>query len=293
MNRFSPLRYPGGKGKLSPYISEIISLNKLQGGNYVEPFAGGAAVALDLLFREHVRHIHINDLDYCVYAFWHSAIHEAEALISLIRSAEVTIDTWIKARHVKQNPIDYSCLEVGFATFFLSRTNRSGILNGGVIGGLQQTGPWKIDCRFNKDDLISRIRRISFYESRINLYNADACCLISEFSESRQDNVFLYIDPPYYKKGAYLYENHYSHDDHAKLRTIISNLGAAKWIVSYDRSDEIIDLYADNEKQEFDISYTAREFSKGKEIMIFSTGLKRPQDIYCSAKEKRMIAASL
>lgn len=164
MNRFSPLRYPGGKGKLAPYLSEVISLNNLEGGHYVEPFVGGAAVALQLLFSERVRHIHINDLDPCVYAFWHSVVYETDSMVARIRETKITVDSWLAAREVKRDWASHSLLDLGFSTFFLSRTNRSGILNGGIIGGLKQTGPWKIDCRFNKDDLISRIRRIGFFK---------------------------------------------------------------------------------------------------------------------------------
>ncbi len=222
MSRFSPLRYPGGKGKLAPYLSEIIALNDLEGGHYAEPFAGGAAVALRLLFSERVRHIHINDLDLCVYAFWHSAVHETDAMIARILETEISVDSWLAAREVKRNASSHSLLDLGFSTFFLSRTNRSGILNGGVIGGLSQEGAWKIDCRFNKGDLISRIRRIGFFRSRISVSNIDASLFLSQYVNAISRKCLLYIDPPYYAKGAYLYQNHYRHEDHVGLAEIVS-----------------------------------------------------------------------
>jgi len=292
MNRFSPLRYPGGKGKLAPYLAEIIALNNLGGGHYAEPFAGGAAVALDLLFSERVRHIHINDLDPCVFAFWHSVVHETDAMITRIREVEVTVDSWLAAREVKRHAAAHSSLELGFATFFLSRTNRSGILNGGVIGGLKQDGAWKIDCRFNKDDLISRIRRIGFFRSRISVCNLDALAFFADYVSNIPKNSFLYIDPPYYEKGAYLYENHYEHDDHAQLSDAVSKLSDLQWIVSYDNSEKIASLYKEFDQQTFSIDYTARTYAKGTELMIFSPDLLRPGKIYCSEKERKLMAAA-
>ena len=292
MNRFSPLRYPGGKGKLAPYLSEVISLNSLDGAHYAEPFAGGAAVALELLFSERIRHIHINDLDPCVFAFWHSAVHETDAMITRIRDVEITVDSWLEAREVKRHAAAYSRLELGFATFFLSRTNRSGILNGGIIGGLKQEGAWKIDCRFNKEELISRIRRIGFFRSRISVCNMDALKFFADYVPEIPKNSLLYIDPPYYEKGAYLYENHYEHEDHAQLSRAVSDLSGLKWIVSYDNAEQISRLYTGFDQQKFSIDYTARTYAKGTELMIFSPHLRRPEKIYCSEKERKLIAAA-
>lgn len=292
MNRFSPLRYPGGKGKLAPYLSEIVSLNNLDGAHYAEPFAGGAAVALELLFSERIRHIHINDLDPCVFAFWHSVVHETDAMITRIRDVEITVDSWLEAREVKRHAAAHSQLELGFATFFLSRTNRSGILNGGVIGGLKQEGAWKIDCRFNKEELISRIRRIGFFRSRISVCNMDALNFFADYVPAIPKHSLVYIDPPYYEKGAYLYENHYVHEDHAQLSRAVSELLDLNWIVSYDNSEQISNLYTGFDQQTFSIDYTARTYAKGTELMIFSPDLRRPEKIYCSEKERKLIAAA-
>jgi len=292
MNRFSPLRYPGGKGKLSAYLSEVIKLNGLEGGHYAEPFAGGAAVALDLLFSERVRHVHINDIDHCVYSFWHSAVHENEALIALIERTPVSVESWLAAREVKRNAYAHSLLEVGFSTFFLSRTNRSGILNGGIIGGLNQEGPWKIDCRFNKDDLISRIRRIGFFRSRISVNNIDAEEFLEVYINRIGAKCFIYIDPPYYVKGAYLYQNHYDHEDHSRLGKIVSQISDHSWIVSYDNVEAISTIYREFDQEIFDIDYSARNYAKGSEIMVFSRSLLRPSRVYCSEKQRRILFAS-
>lgn len=292
MSNFSPLRYPGGKGKLAPYLAEIVELNGLGGGHYAEPYAGGSAVALDLLFSERVRHIHINDIDACVYAFWYSTVHYTDELIDRIMSVEISVETWLAAREVKRSPASHSVLDLGFATFFLSRTNRSGILNGGVIGGLRQDGAWKIGCRFNKDDLISRIRRVGFYRSRISVCNMDAALFVRNYVADLPDKSFLYIDPPYYVKGAYLYQNHYDHDDHddhVALSRVVAGIDAKKWIVSYDNAEQISLMYQDFEQEVFSIDYSARSYAKGSEIMIYSPNLARPPAVYCSQKERKLL----
>lgn len=290
MTNFSPLRYPGGKGKLASYLTALLELNGLEGTHYAEPFAGGAAVALDLLFSERVRHIHINDLDRCVYAFWHSAVHHTSDLIALIRDTEVNVDSWHQCKKVWQNHERHDLLEVGFATFFLNRTNRSGILNGGIIGGLDQAGDWKIGCRFNKDELITRIKRIGFYRSRISVQNLDATAFLTTYLADVPES-FLYIDPPYYVKGAYLYQNHFRHADHVRLAEIIGQIARHRWVVSYDNVEQIRRIYAGHKQEQFDITYSARSYARGTEVMVFSPQLLRPAFIYCSQVQKRRLAA--
>ena len=289
MSIFSPLRYPGGKGKISSYLAEVLKMNKLQGMHYAEPFAGGAGVALDLLFSENVSKIHINDIDPAIYAFWYSAVHHTDALIKRIESVEVSVENWLAARETKRNVNSSSIIDLGFATFFLNRTSQSGILNGGIIGGLDQCGDYKIDCRFNKEELIRRIQRIGFYKSRISVQNLDAQKFITDYVSPLGEDCLLYIDPPYYVKGAYLYQNHFQHDDHLRLRNFIASLKGPKWLVSYDNVEAINQLYEKYEKEAFNISYSARTYSKGKEIMIFSPGLARPIKVYSTLKEKKVM----
>ena len=285
MSSFSPLRYPGGKGRLATYLAEIVELNGLQKGHYVEPFAGGAGVALELLLREKVAHIHINDIDFSIYAFWKSAVYESDEFADRIMATEITVDAWQKAKEVKRNPENASSFELGFATFFLNRTNRSGILNGGIIGGLNQTGAWKIDCRFNKTDLANKIRRIGFFRSRISLSNEDASRFMKKVVPTIKPRSLIYIDPPYYVKGACLYENHYDNEDHACLAETVFGIKRHDWIVSYDNVSAIRKLYRGYNQQKLDINYSAREYARGQELMVFCDGLVRPKKIYTSKKE--------
>ncbi|MAT53279.1 MAG: DNA methyltransferase [Saprospirales bacterium] len=275
-NYYSPLRYPGGKGKLSHYIQLLIEYNLLTDGHYVEPYAGGASIALSLLFGEYVRNVHINDYDYNVFSFWHSVLHHTDELIDLIRKTDITIENWERNKEVLNNPESHSQIEVGFSTFYLNRTNRSGILKAGVIGGKQQNGKWRIDARFNKNDLIQRIKKISRYKSRIKLYNQDAVDLIKNLDKTLPKKTLFYLDPPYYKKGKDLYINFYNHTDHKKISELITSLKNRYWLVSYDNDENIRFFYRDFLQRTYELSYHAAKASKGKEIIIFSDDLIVP-----------------
>lgn len=291
MTNYSPLRYPGGKGKLAPYISTLLNVNGLEGGHYAEPFAGGAAVALELLFSERVKQIHINDLDWAIYAFWYCAVNHTEEFVALIYETEISVDTWLQAREIKKAGQEKSIIEAAFSTFFLNRTNRSGILNGGIIGGHSQDGDWKIDCRFNKEELISRIRRIGFHGSRITVTNLDASVFLADYVPEIAPRTLVYIDPPYYVKGAYLYRNHFTHADHVRLAHVISKMRKHPWLVSYDNVEQIRSIYSDYEQEQFSIGYSARNYGKGSEVMIFGPDLHRPSKIYTNkAEQKRLLS---
>ena len=197
---YSPLRYPGGKSKLTPYILETLKLNQLEGGTYVEPFAGGAAIAWYLLIQDHVENVYINDLNLSLYSFWHSVLNQPEQLCRLIEDTPVTIEEWYKQRNIQKSNTS-SLIEKGFSTFFLNRTNRSGIIKGGVIGGMSQLGKYKLDCRYNKERLINLINEISVRKDRINLTNLDAVDFITEVLPTIDNKCLVNIDPPYYVKG--------------------------------------------------------------------------------------------
>lgn len=275
-NRFSPLRYPGGKGKLTEYIRSIFEANDLNDGHYVEPYAGGAAVALSLLFLENASHIHINDLNPSIYAFWHSVLNEPEALCRKISSTRVSATQWKKQKQIQSNREEQTLLDLGYSTFFLNRTNRSGIINGGMIGGVNQTGEWKIDARFNKKELIQRIERIASYSGRISLYNLDACVLLKKLNSKLPQKTLIYLDPPYYVKGKGLYQSHYSHDDHAVVGKLIQSLGH-KWVVSYDDVKPIRDIYKERRQKRYGIGYSARDVYEGAEVLVYSDNLIVPR----------------
>lgn len=270
---YSPLRYPGGKGKIVPYFKSIIKKNSLLGSVYVEPYAGGASVGLSLLQEEYVSRIVINDIDRSIFAFWHSVLNNTNDLCELIRKTKVNVKTWREQIKTQETKEDSDLLDLGFSTFFLNRTNRSGILSAGVIGGLRQKGKWKINARYNKNDLIDRIRAISLYNNRIDLHNYDAVKLLRCINFKFPQNTLVYLDPPYYCKGKELYLNYYSKEDHEDISKQIKDL-KRYWILTYDNVEPIQQLYKDYRQNIYDLRYSASISKVGQELMIFSNNLK-------------------
>jgi len=274
---YSPLRYPGGKNKLSAFIAKICVDNNID-GHYVEPYSGGASVALFLLLEGFVNKITINDRDRSIYAFWHSVLNKTNQLCEMIENAELTIEEWNYQRRIQSNKKTCNLLELGFSTFYLNRTNRSGIINAGVMGGINQDGNYLMDCRFNKTELIHRIKRIAKKKKHIRLYKKDAIKLIDKIqNESQKENVVFYFDPPYYLKASTLYMNHYEDKNHKKVSDKIKSIENIKWIVSYDNVPEIRKLYSDCQKKEFSFKHTAYEIREGKEILFFSKDILQPE----------------
>lgn len=180
MGNYSPLRYPGGKSALYPAISGIIKSNKMDHCIYVEPFAGGANIAWSLLIDGVVDFIIINDADRAVYSFWRAITESTHWFIEKVESVPVTVEEWHKQRAILQGAKRYS-KELGFAMFFLNRTNRSGILDAGPIGGYDQSGTYKIDCRFNKEVLIKKISKIAECKNSVRIYNQDISAFLRRF----------------------------------------------------------------------------------------------------------------
>lgn len=286
----SPLRYPGGKGKIANFVKLLMIENDLVGHDYVEPYAGGASVALSLLYEGYADRAFINDLNPGIHAFWSSAVFDTDALCSLIEKTPVTMNVWQRQREIINSP-QSGGLELGFATFFLNRTNRSGIIGGGVIGGLDQTGPWKIDARYNKDALIERIRKAGRHRNRIVLSNEDAVEYVATWNDPDADPAFLYLDPPYFEKGEGLYDNFYDAADHAEIAKSVATL-AHPWIVSYDARPEITNLYPDATTIRYGLTYSAATTrAEGAEIMFFSDGLAVPQQMPGGVTSKQVDTA--
>lgn len=269
----SPLRYPGGKSSFSKLLAGFIELNNLQDGIYVEPYAGGAGAGLNLLFSEYVNSIILNDADRTIYLFWKSVLHDTERFIKLISDTPISIDEWQRQSQVFKSTQFHSELEVAFATFYLNRCNRSGILNAGPIGGHSQNGRWRIDARFNRKGLIRRIEKIALFNSRITIYNLDAI----EFMEQHilplsipNNRLLVYFDPPYYSKSDQLYLNYYTAEDHVKLSEFINGQYGFKWIVSYDDVPQIRQLYSDKVINGISFYYSTHRSKVGREVVIFS-----------------------
>ena len=271
---YSPLRYPGGKARVSEYFKQVFRDNLLYDGTYIEPYTGGGAVALALLFNEYASKIVINDKDIALYAFWYSIINDTENFLKKINDTKIDLKNWEIQKQIHTEKENQEILDVGFSTFFLNRTNRSGILKAGIIGGKEQSGQWKMDARFNKKDLMNRIEKIASFKNKIKLYNLDALELIKKIKYSTDEKTLFYFDPPYYVKGKDLYMNYYNHDDHEKVAKAISKISKQKWIVSYDDVEPIQQNYRMFRQKKFQLDYSAgNNNKKGNEVMIFSNNL--------------------
>ena len=271
----SPLRYPGGKASMTNVLRQIRESNGLNGHAVAEPFAGGAGASLSLLYLRETHEIHINDLDSAIHDFWHSAVHDSEALIQYLEERPVSVEEWRRWRDVYRSA-GAARLERGFAAFYLNRCNRSGIIkNGGVIGGIEQHGRWKIDARFNKDTLRERLERIADERDRIFVSNLDGIDLIDTLDP---ELTLFFIDPPYFKKGPALYLDGLDPEYHLRLAQKLRGMPEAAWVLTYDDCAEIRELYgAWAAVSPFSLRYTASERRQGREVLITPEWLRLPE----------------
>lgn len=274
----TPLRYPGGKQKIWPFIKEVIAVNGLQGGHYVEPYAGGAGVAMELLLGRIVSCIHLNDSSPSVFSFWHAVLNTPEELCRKISHASLTINEWRKQREIVNNSNGVCHLDLGFATFYLNRCNRSGILAAGVIGGIMQNGHWKMDARFPRNELIRRIEAIADRRNSIKIRNWDAERFIKNYIPKLPKQTLIYCDPPYYNKADKLYMNHYTDADHTRIAKIIQDKVKHPWLVSYDNALPISMLYKNRRTFFYSLQYNAAKVYKGEELFIVSDDLMLPKN---------------
>jgi DNA adenine methylase len=272
----TPLRYPGGKGQLANYIKLLITKNNLADGCYAEVYAGGAAVAMSLLIDGYVSQVIINDVDLAIYAFWSTVLNQPEELSKLITDTPVDMRQWYRQKAVQADVLNHSPLELAFSTFFLNRTNRSGILRGGVIGGKNQTGKWKLDARYNKINLVRRIQQIARRADQISVVNLDAAKFIRTVIPKLPRKTFVFMDPPYYTKGKDLYEHHYAHEDHVRIAKVVKAYVKRPWLISYDDTPQIQQLYRGFLQQSYKLSYSAQDRYKGAEVLIYSERLFVP-----------------
>lgn len=263
----TPLRYPGGKTKIFKQVKKLIETNFPNPPRYCEGFMGGAGLSLKLLFEGVVSEIHVNDLDDAIYSFWVSCLDFNNQLVRLINETDITIDEWHKQKTIYQNPINYTVLEKGFSTLFLNRTNRSGIMIAGPIGGKKQDGNYKLDCRFKKKGIIDILNKIYDYRDKIHVYNLDAKDFIAQIDKT-YDDVFIYLDPPYISKGPELYKNSFKLVDHEELKETVAKLNN-KWFITYDDHPDVERIYGEYNQQKFNLTYTADTVKKGTEIAIF------------------------
>ena len=274
-NTPSPLRYPGGKTKLYQFVRNIIQANNLLHETYIEPFAGGAGLAIKLLQSGDVRRIVINDYDPAIYAFWSSVLHRAGDFCEFIMNVPLTIDEWDFQKEIYENSDRYNEFELAKAVLFLNRSNISGVITGGVIGGREQTGSFRMDARFNREAICKKILDIASLSGHIDLYQLDAMEFLGHDILGHYYKTFINFDPPYVEKGGQLYKNSFTQEDHRRLRDCIANC-RRKWIVTYDSCDYVAELYHRYRKSILNIYYSANSVRKATEYVFFSNNLLLP-----------------
>lgn len=273
----SPLRYPGGKALMAPLLKEIMSLNGMAMSAVAEPFAGGAGASLTLLHGGDTERVLLNDLDPRVYDFWCAAIRDTADMIDLLDQCSISVDEWRHWREVYRGG-DGTQVERGFATLFLNRCNRSGIIrNAGVIGGLAQQGPWKMDARFNKDAIRQRLEWLGQRRDQITVWDRDG---IECLKAADDQQALWFVDPPYVTKGRTLYLNTLDAEYHRKLAQHLQDAGRTDWVLTYDDCVLVRDLYgAWATVRRFPLLYSAAGRRVGNEVLISPRGLKLPERI--------------
>lgn len=276
----TPLRYPGGKSVISPFLANLFIINGWEHIVYAEPYAGGAGAAINLLLSNQVDRIMINDANVGIYSFWWAVCNENERFCDWVMEQPVDLDAWAHWHRIFQSG-EQPSFDLGFATFFLTRTNRSGILNAGPIGGnspqKQELAKYRIDCRFNREKLVQRIQNIGRERDRILVSNLDAILFLRQ--NNRTPNMFVYLDPPYYEQGRSLYMSYYRPNDHIELARFLEAEAQFNWVLSYDSVDEIKAFYHNFDLLEYSIHYSARTARLGREILASKPGIQLPDEI--------------
>ena len=295
LKNVSPLRYPGGKAKLYPFFKQLVSDNNI--GTFVEPFAGGSGCALGLLLNGDVDTIVLNEYDPAVYAFWWAVLNKSDELVELVSNAVFSVEEWKKQKEIYRQQDTSDLLQLGFSTLYLNRVNRSGILSTGLIGGLQQTGNYKMDARFNKQAIIGKIQAIAAHVDKITLISKDASQLLADYIKENKDDIsdtLFFIDPPYYEKGGQLYPLAFKHDDHCVLSSAIKEVRrySLQYVITYDNHPVINGLYSDFESLLFYLNYSVAGSRKQSEVMFYSDKLAIQQAkelLYVAPEEERVM----
>lgn len=269
MRSVSPFRYPGGKAFLYKYLLERVNLIQGTPRYYAEPFCGGAGAATILLKLNAVEEIHLNDTDVKVYSAWRAILDEPDRFADAILTTPLDMETWYACRRVVESSSEQS-FELGFATFYLNRTSRSGIVvKAGPIGGYDQRGNFKIDARFNRVALAERVRWLGAVKHRIKLTREDALTFLSRSAARLPiEKTFFFVDPPYVTAGGRLYLNAMSESKHIALSDMLQDNMLKHWVLTYDDHPLVRSLYSEQNLKDLSVTYSLQNKRKEKELLI-------------------------
>lgn len=268
----SPLRYPGGKRRLVPYLAAALAENSLRPDLFIEPYAGGASVSLELLYLNLVGRIVIGDADPVVNAFWETVVTDVDWLCEQVESISLDLKTWERMKQTNFR----ARRKLALACLYLNRTSFNGALHEGAgpIGGKAQASEYDIGCRFPRERLVSRLRKCATLADRIDVAPAqDAMITVRQARERarREDaSAFFYLDPPFWAKSRFLYRRSFTDLAHERLADQLHWL-QDHFLLSYDPAPEIVELYTGHNAgtvAEIELFYSASSRSAGKEIVI-------------------------
>jgi len=281
----SPLRYPGSKKRLVLYLYEIIKYNKLNPNVLVEPFVGGGNIALHFLLNGIVNKIIIADKDKLIYSFWEVLFSNPDYLIDFIKRVKIDLDTFYKYKEIARNSEYCEKERLAEACIYLNRTSFSGIMTDrvGPLGGKNQQSQYKIDCRFNKEGLIEKIKYISAFRRSVIVLSSDWRDTIQygqdwAINKKRLNRLFFYFDPPFFHKANDLYRCYFNKEEHKRFYKEIIRLNY-DWVLSYDNATEIRELYS-NEKyitMHIEVPYSINSHAKRIEKELIITPLALPR----------------
>jgi DNA adenine methylase len=274
----TPLRYPGSKTWLVEYISKFLEFNNLEPELIAEPYAGSGAVAVSLLLEGKVKKALLNENDPMIVAFWKSILYHPDELIERIESTEINLATWNKFRKYLEAdaPKKYPTMDLGFAFFFFNRTNFSGIVTGGPLGGKSQQSRYSLACRFKKDYLIEKVRKIGDLRGKIKIYHGDGIRFMRKIQKDACDHeVIYYVDPPYFRSGRDLYRRWFTEEDHIELAEFLKSFDSP-WLLSYDDSEFIKLLYTESKSQPIYADYQAWRYKRDVKELLFSNNVIPP-----------------
>lgn len=260
----SPFRYPGGKTWLVSLMCQWLDSMKLKPAEFIEPFAGGGIVGLNVAFRRLAEHVTLVELDEEVAAVWQTIIYgDAKRLTDRIATFDLTLDS-IK-KELSENP--RSLEEKAFQTILRNRVNRGGILAPGA-GMLRYGENGKgIKSRWYPETLNKRILRVAKMREHITFIKGDGLEVLRR-SANRADVVF-FIDPPYTagskQAGRRLYTHHEL--DHEELFRVTSTL-AGDFLMTYSDAERVRELAQQHNFDTQEIAMKSNHHVKMTELLI-------------------------
>ena len=272
-----PLRYPGGKASLLNYIEKFITSNKISVQAILEPYAGSAAISIGLLSKGTISKAYINDSDQMIFAFWKTVMNNNKELIEMIDSLEVNLDAWFCYRkYLVDKPLTkFNEKDVAMAFLFLNRTSYSGIVKAGPLGGKRQQSRYKIDCRFNKENLKKKIKSIEALSPKVKVFNMDGIQFMKEIIRENED-VLIYADPPYYNVGKLLYNQYFDDNKHIQLADYLKQIEEQPWLLSYNANKFIMNLYSDQKMVPIYLDYHTGPYRRNIMEYLFSNRVIPP-----------------